>query len=723
MARDMIGMRMRLEHADEPDAPAFALIQIAFDRVGRIDDDSHTRVLVTDDVRPTAEVVVDELREEHRTKLATAAAIYSEVRIARTALVAILAALLAPAAAWAHASLVRTAPANGAVLAHSPAVVRVTFDDTVRPGPGIAAIRNGGASVLAGHARVTGGTTLVVPLRRGLADGDYSVRWSIVSDDGHLESGVIAFAVGVGRAPPVAGLEAEATGPTVESVGTRWLFFAGVLSAVGIALFTFVVRPREQERITLIVSTAGVLAALGAAQEIHRVSLSTRDGKALGAGFVVALVVATLGAAASLDRRLLKPALIAAFPLAVIPSLAGHALDAGLPRLNVVVDVLHVLAASAWVGVLVGLMALRGADVRRAGLLALVSVIAIGATGVTRAVYELTGVAQLWETAYGRTLLVKTGLLFTALAVGFLLRRRVQRRAAVELAIVAVLVVAVAVLVELRPGRNIVSVARSVALASQPSAPPPPPRSDAVVLASEAGPLGVAVAAEPRRVTAIVLSPAGGGLSGLDVRIDGRSAAACGSGCYGVEAAPGRTVTVEVGGFGPTRTVRFALPTDAPRGDALVRNAGRVYRELHSVSYRERLASDETHALVAGWRVASPNSIKYAIAGGGAQGIVIGNRRWDRDTPHGKWIESEQTPLPQPQPATQWSYATNAHVIAQTPSTTTVSFVDQTIPAYFTVTFDRTTLRPRVLHMTAASHFMTDTYLGFNEPREIRPPR
>jgi hypothetical protein len=145
-----------------------------------------------------------------------------------------------------------------------------------------------------------------------------------------------------------------------------------------------------------------------------------------------------------------------------------------------------------------------------------------------------------------------------------------------------------------------------------------------------------------------------------------------------------------------------------------------MYRALSSVRYRERLASDETHALVAGWRLERPNRIEYSIARG-AQGIVIGNRRWDRDTPHGRWIESEQTPLPQP--ATQWSHAANAHIIAQTPSTTTVSFVDQTIPAYFTVAFDRKTLRPRVLHMTAASHFMTDTYLGFNAPREIRPPR
>jgi len=29
-----------------------------------------------------------------------------------------------------------------------------------------------------------------------LGDGDYSARWAIISDDGHLESGVIAFGVG-----------------------------------------------------------------------------------------------------------------------------------------------------------------------------------------------------------------------------------------------------------------------------------------------------------------------------------------------------------------------------------------------------------------------------------------------------------------------------------------------------------------------------------------------
>ena len=65
VARDVVGVRVGLEHADEPDAAALALVQILLDRVGRIDDDGDSRMLVTDDVRTTPEVVVDELLEQH----------------------------------------------------------------------------------------------------------------------------------------------------------------------------------------------------------------------------------------------------------------------------------------------------------------------------------------------------------------------------------------------------------------------------------------------------------------------------------------------------------------------------------------------------------------------------------------------------------------------------------------------------------------------------------
>jgi copper transport protein len=375
--------------------------------------------------------------------------------------VVVLLALAVPGSAFAHTTLIRTEPANGSVLAGAPAVLRVVFDDVVRVGPGIEAIRNKGGSILAGRPRVEGGRTLVVPLRRGMRDGAYSARWSIVSDDGHRESGVVAFAVGVGQPVPTAALSPDTGQSAAGEVATRWIFFAGLLVSVGIALFALLARPRDEERVLLVLSTAAILTAFGAGEEAHRVGVETRAGTALGAGFVAAIAVATLTGAASLDRRALRPALLLAIGLAVVPAVAGHSLDRGLNRVNVVADVLHVAGAAAWVGALVGLVALRDASRRRAAALALGGLLLLGATGIVRASFELLHPSQLWDTSYGRALLVKTGILLVALAAGWLLRPRLRRRAAVELVLVAGLVVAVSVLVTLRPGRNVVAVQRA----------------------------------------------------------------------------------------------------------------------------------------------------------------------------------------------------------------------------------------------------------------------
>ena len=609
-------------------------------------------------------------------------------------------------------------PANGAVLAHPPALVRIVFDDSVQTGPGIEAIRNAGGSVVAGHPYVEHGRTLVVPLRRGLADGAYSVRWSVISDDGHLESGVLAFAVGLGRPVPTPALTAEATEPTAGDVASRWIFLAGVLAAVGISLFALVTRVAD-ERIALTLSSAAVLAALGAAQEAHRVGLDTRAGAALGAGFIAAVAVASLAGAATLERRVLRPAVVLALGLAIVPSVSGHALDRGLNRVNVVADVLHVLAAAAWVGALLGLLLVREAPPRRTVALAAGGVALLGVTGVVRASFELLHLSQLWNTSYGIALLVKTAILLAALGAGWLLRTRIRVRASVELGLVVAIVAAVSVLVLLRPGRNVIA-APSQVQATQLSPAPPVPPSGALVLAKEVGPLGVAIALEQQRITAIVLSPAGGGLSGLDVVLDGSPTKTCGHGCYRVERAPGRTVAIAITGNGPVRRVSFVVPRLARPADGLVRRLQLRYRALASVRFYEELRSDPTHGITARWLLEQPNRVDYTIPGG-AQGIVIGGRRWDRATPAAKWQESAQTPLTQP--ATQWNYATNAHVIADDGATKTVSFVDPTVPAYFTVRFDATTLLPRVLHMTAAAHFMTDRYESFNSPRAIYPPR
>jgi copper transport protein len=616
-------------------------------------------------------------------------------------LVAVVAALVLPAAAAAHANLVRTSPENGAVLEQAPRQVRIVFDDDVHRASGNEVVRNGGGSVLAGDGRVVGGRTLVLPLRRGLADGAYSVRWSIVSDDGHLERGVLAFAIGVGRPKPVPELGAGGTGPQPANVTARWLFLAGVLAAVGLALFALFARPADEERTALALATAAVLAALGAADESHRVGLDTRAGTALLAGAGLAVLVALTAGAATLERRALRPALVLALPLVGVPTVAGHALDRGLPRVNVAVDLLHVAGASAWVGALLGLVLFRSAAVRlAAGGIALLAV-----TGVVRALYELLHVSQLWETGYGRALLVKTGLLLLAIGLA------VWRRPRLELVVDAVLVGAVAVLVLERPGRNAPAATARAPIPSQPQPSPPAPPRDAVIAAREAGPYGVALELEPARSTVIVLSPSGGGASGLPVTIDGTEAAACGSGCYRVEGVPGDTTDVVVDG----RRARFTVAADAPDATAAIRAFERRYRAFDSVEYVERLASDPTNVVVSSWRLEAPDKVRYSIAGGG-DAIVIGTHRWDRNAPDGKWVESPQARLTQPDPP--WSFAANAHLVAPH----TITFADPTIPAFFELTL-RPDGKPHVIRMTAAAHFMTDSYVRFDSGQPLRPPR
>src|SRR5207253_269827 len=102
-------------------------------------------------------------------------------------------------------------------------------------------------SVLRGRPR-TDGHDLIVPLQPKLADGDYSVRWSIVSQDGHRERGVLAFGVGAGRDAPQSVLGAS-TPLAWNSVVLRTLYLLGILIGAGAAAFGIVAGAELRERL------------------------------------------------------------------------------------------------------------------------------------------------------------------------------------------------------------------------------------------------------------------------------------------------------------------------------------------------------------------------------------------------------------------------------------------------------------------------------------------
>ena len=63
--RDVVGVRVRLEHAHDPQALALGGLEVGLDRVRGIHDHGLPGRLVADQVGRAAEIVVHELLEDH----------------------------------------------------------------------------------------------------------------------------------------------------------------------------------------------------------------------------------------------------------------------------------------------------------------------------------------------------------------------------------------------------------------------------------------------------------------------------------------------------------------------------------------------------------------------------------------------------------------------------------------------------------------------------------
>jgi len=158
-------------------------------------------------------------------------------------------------------------------------------------------------------------------------------------------------------------------------------------------------------------------ASLGASiAAVPSVVAQTHLGQILAAR-LMALVVALLLAfeASRAFRGFVLLVLVAA---ALSVSLTGHAADWGDVTLSVGIDWAHAVAASAWVGGLIALafVAGRGAAWSRESLAAVVPgfsrlaglcLAIVVVTGSYNAWAQLGGFSRLWETAYGRVLIVK----------------------------------------------------------------------------------------------------------------------------------------------------------------------------------------------------------------------------------------------------------------------------------------------------------------------------
>jgi copper transport protein len=377
--------------------------------------------------------------------------------------------LLVPAqAAWAHAALLKTTPEGSVTVNGSPDQITLTYDEAVEPRFAVISVTNAaGQQQTSGapHTSPSDPDTLEVPVSK-LAPGWYLVYWRVISADGHPVRGAFTFAVGPnpGPAPQFVIPSLSESAATPGLVTARWAAFLTIMLAVGLfSMRTLIARPAAAAApramrmlsiafciclgaaliaipVYMVVTTASF--ALHPAFDLTQVVPLIRSS-ALGRALVDLEVVTTLfGVAGAVAIRIdrggtrsiaallaMVGAVLAGGAMLAVPGLAGHAAQTSPAALSLTLDWVHLVSGSLWIGGLAGLLVLLATSGDRRGevlatavprfsKLAIASVLAVIASGVGASILHLPTLATLWQTSYGKAILVKVGLLCLALVLG-----------------------------------------------------------------------------------------------------------------------------------------------------------------------------------------------------------------------------------------------------------------------------------------------------------------
>jgi copper transport protein len=737
-------------------------------------------------------------------------------RLKTCAVLAALVLLVAPSRASAHAVLVRSSPPPGGQLSAAPAAVSATFSEPLNLSLSRLTLLGPDGRVVTGARGAVGATRLTLKPRRRLARGVYQVRWhSVSSDDGHALDGSYYF--GVQTAAP-ANARASQAGPLA---GGGWwrallraafdatllLFCGGVFCAALLACgrdpAAWLLPTAEEARtvapeagrlwrrivwVGLTAVLAGTLSTLADAANagqglsgsgLHAYLLSDLTGEArivMVGALIVAVALAAL-------RAPVRAGVVAIVALAAL-TVSGHPNSAHSRGLAIASDLTHLAAAAVWVGGIAQIAwtwlprlgALDGDGRRRVveavlprfGRIALPAFATVVVAGVVNALVELGSVSALWDTGYGRVLIVKMALVGAIALASYghalrirprLMRSNSQEDGSLERRhwrllgsepILGVGVALAAGLLIAYPPPN-----RTPAAEAAGSRPPPPlavPRPPSAVVAT--GQLSVAEEAGPD-IVAVWVTPATGGLSvqihtlnvlerptEAPLRIRHATlTGSCGPGCHTARVTGSPSMLdVQVSNDGHTYTARLPIrfqPASDALAQRLLSEAESRQLRLRSTVVRERLAGGPTPPNITVYELQAPDRFAYQLSRAGRRTgdtIIVGSREWDRTPGQRAWRAGAYGGGGQPFAATSYldwwaDYATQPRLLDlhRTGSITvadiaTLHEIHGLGPVWLRLRFDVSNGRLLRLRMITAGHFMTQIWGSFNTPQRIEPP-
>jgi copper transport protein len=352
-------------------------------------------------------------------------------------------AALCPGAAWAHAALVHSDPADGQVLSSAPSVVHLRFNEPVSP-------------LVVRLFDAVGGThtdlvvkrhddMVMVTMPQGLRSGTHVLSYRVTSSDGHPVAGSLTFSIGAPSALAASGTGDERAGRALWLA--RLILYLGLsVGAGGVFFLTWLApEPIDSSRAPAPFLAAGLVSAavsLGLqgldARGAALPALADRAVWVAGASTAYGLTAAaSVGAlmmgwlALHIQGKLLRRALGlgALFGAGIAPALSGHAGTAAPQWLTRSAVAVHGVGVAYWIGALVPLaVALLQLPqkalptVRRFSTIAIAVVGVLTLSGLLLAWIQVESPENLLATSYGQVLVAKVVLVGALLCLAALNR-------------------------------------------------------------------------------------------------------------------------------------------------------------------------------------------------------------------------------------------------------------------------------------------------------------
>ncbi len=350
--------------------------------------------------------------------------------------VAMQAVLAGPARA--HATLVSSEPADGAVIPAAPPRLTLTFNEPVSPLALRLVVPDSSSTVVQGTAERE--TSLAIALPSGLQSGTHVLSWRVVSLDGHPIGGTVVFSIGAPSAGPGPAGQSSAQ-PAVAAAlwALKVVFYVGLLAGTGSSFFIawFAGGVSGGGRTTIkvfllagLVATPVLVGLQGAdALDLPLSGLANRTAWETGfktsfGATAIAAACALLAALAALQTRRARALSLFAVAIAGLAlALSGHASSATPQWLTRPAVLVHTISVAIWIGALVPLAAAMLREPAPAGGLARFSrtipwaVAALVVSGAILAVVQVAAPGALLTTAYGLILCAKLGLVAVLLVV------------------------------------------------------------------------------------------------------------------------------------------------------------------------------------------------------------------------------------------------------------------------------------------------------------------